>query len=185
MSATSSFGGAAGPRRLLLLPGLLPQPGQLTAPRYGARPATSQRQAPREPATEPTEPESRVGHSASWVAARLSLAPPRRPAALDRERTAQHRSSGARRRRAAATVHRDRDCSLSAPRPARAPAMAAPGRLLLRPRPGGLLLLLLPGLLLPLADAFNLDVESPAEYAGPEGSYFGFAVDFFVPSTSS
>uniref|UniRef100_A2AKI5 Integrin alpha-V n=1 Tax=Mus musculus TaxID=10090 RepID=A2AKI5_MOUSE len=62
--------------------------------------------------------------------------------------------------------------------------MAAPGRLLLRPRPGGLLLLL-PGLLLPLADAFNLDVESPAEYAGPEGSYFGFAVDFFEPSTSS
>lgn len=81
MSATSSFGGAAGPRRLLLLPGLLPQPGQLTAPRYNARPATSQRQAPREPAAEPTEPESRVGHSASWVAARLSLAPPRRPAA--------------------------------------------------------------------------------------------------------
>uniref|UniRef100_A0A8C8VWW9 Integrin alpha-V n=1 Tax=Peromyscus maniculatus bairdii TaxID=230844 RepID=A0A8C8VWW9_PERMB len=62
--------------------------------------------------------------------------------------------------------------------------MAAPGRLLLRPRPGGLLLLL-PGLLLPLAGAFNLDVESPAEYAGPEGSYFGFAVDFFAPSTSS
>lgn len=118
------------------------------------------------------------------MAARLSLAPPRRPAALDRKRTAQHRSSGARRRRAAATVHRDRDYSLSAPRPARAPAMAVPGRLLLRPRPGGLLLLL-PGLLLPLAGAFNLDVESPAEYAGPEGSYFGFAVDFFVPSTSS
>ncbi|XP_059114831.1 integrin alpha-V [Peromyscus eremicus] len=62
--------------------------------------------------------------------------------------------------------------------------MAAPGRLLLRPRPSGFLLLL-PGLLLPLAGAFNLDVESPAEYAGPEGSYFGFAVDFFAPSTSS
>uniref|UniRef100_A0A0G2JVZ6 Integrin alpha-V n=1 Tax=Rattus norvegicus TaxID=10116 RepID=A0A0G2JVZ6_RAT len=62
--------------------------------------------------------------------------------------------------------------------------MADPGRLLLRPRPGGLLLLLL-GLLLPFAGSFNLDVESPAEYAGPEGSYFGFAVDFFVPSTSS
>ncbi|MEJ1278316.1 integrin alpha V [Cricetulus griseus] len=66
----------------------------------------------------------------------------------------------------------------------RAPAMAAPGWLLLRPRPSGLLLLL-PGLLLPLAGSFNLDVESPAEYAGPEGSYFGFAVDFFAPSTSS
>uniref|UniRef100_A0A8C2M810 Integrin alpha-V n=1 Tax=Cricetulus griseus TaxID=10029 RepID=A0A8C2M810_CRIGR len=62
--------------------------------------------------------------------------------------------------------------------------MAAPGWLLLRPRPSGLLLLL-PGLLLPLAGSFNLDVESPAEYAGPEGSYFGFAVDFFAPSTSS
>lgn len=62
--------------------------------------------------------------------------------------------------------------------------MAAPGWLLLRPRPRGFLLLL-PGLLLPLADAFNLDVENPAEYAGPEGSYFGFAVDFFAPSKSS
>lgn len=62
--------------------------------------------------------------------------------------------------------------------------MAAPGRLLLRPRPGGLLILLL-GLQPPFAGSFNLDVESPAEYAGPEGSYFGFAVDFFVPSTSS
>ncbi|CAH6788448.1 Itgav [Phodopus roborovskii] len=63
--------------------------------------------------------------------------------------------------------------------------MAAPGWLRLCPRPRGLLLLLLPGLLLPLSGAFNLDVESPAEYAGPEGSYFGFAVDFFAPSTSS
>lgn len=64
--------------------------------------------------------------------------------------------------------------------------MATPVWLLLRPRPGGLLLLLLlPGLLLPFAGAFNLDVESPAEYSGPEGSYFGFAVDFFAPSTSS
>lgn len=62
--------------------------------------------------------------------------------------------------------------------------MATPGRLLPRHLPGGLLLLL-PGFLLPLANAFNLDVESPAEYAGPEGSYFGFAVDFFEPSTSS
>lgn len=59
-----------------------------------------------------------------------------------------------------------------------------PPRLRLRPR-RYLLLLLLPGLLLPLCDAFNLDVDSPAEYAGPEGSYFGFAVDFFVPSASS
>uniref|UniRef100_A0A8D0NK10 Integrin alpha-V n=1 Tax=Sus scrofa TaxID=9823 RepID=A0A8D0NK10_PIG len=55
-------------------------------------------------------------------------------------------------------------------------------RLRLRPRR---LLLLLPGFLLPLCGAFNLDVDSPAEYSGPEGSYFGFAVDFFVPSASS
>uniref|UniRef100_A0A8D2HHW4 Integrin subunit alpha V n=1 Tax=Urocitellus parryii TaxID=9999 RepID=A0A8D2HHW4_UROPR len=49
----------------------------------------------------------------------------------------------------------------------------------------GRLLLLVSGLLLPLCGAFNLDVDSPAEYSGPEGSYFGFAVDFFVPSASS
>ncbi|XP_051842020.1 integrin alpha-V isoform X1 [Antechinus flavipes] len=48
----------------------------------------------------------------------------------------------------------------------------------------GLLLLLLPPL--PhLCGAFNLDVDSPAEYSGPEGSYFGFAVDFFAPDPSS
>ncbi|XP_036174464.1 integrin alpha-V isoform X2 [Myotis myotis] len=45
--------------------------------------------------------------------------------------------------------------------------------------------LLLAALLLPVCGAFNLDADSPAEYAGPEGSYFGFAVDFFVPSASS
>lgn len=120
------------------------------------------------------------------MAARLSLAPPCRPAAAPPLTASAPHSTAVRtrRRRAAATVHWDRDCRLSAPRPALVPAMAAPGRLLLRPRPGGLLLLLL-GLLLPFAGSFNLDVESPAEYAGPEGSYFGFAVDFFVPSTSS
>ncbi|XP_008589579.1 PREDICTED: integrin alpha-V-like [Galeopterus variegatus] len=61
---------------------------------------------------------------------------------------------------------------------------ASPPRRPLRLRPRRLLLLL-PGLLLPLCGAFNLDVDSPAEYSGPEGSYFGFAVDFFVPSASS
>ncbi|XP_028927467.1 integrin alpha-V [Ornithorhynchus anatinus] len=39
--------------------------------------------------------------------------------------------------------------------------------------------------LLPLAAAFNLDVSRPAEYSGPRGSYFGFAVDFFAPDSSS
>uniref|UniRef100_A0A2K5CA69 Integrin subunit alpha V n=1 Tax=Aotus nancymaae TaxID=37293 RepID=A0A2K5CA69_AOTNA len=62
--------------------------------------------------------------------------------------------------------------------------MASPPRRRLRLGPRGLLLLL-SGLLLPLCRAFNLDVDSPAEYSGPEGSYFGFAVDFFAPSASS
>uniref|UniRef100_A0A2I3TC57 Integrin alpha-V n=2 Tax=Pan TaxID=9596 RepID=A0A2I3TC57_PANTR len=62
--------------------------------------------------------------------------------------------------------------------------MAFPPRRRLRLCPRGLPLLL-SGLLLPLCRAFNLDVDSPAEYSGPEGSYFGFAVDFFVPSASS
>uniref|UniRef100_A0A5F4WKH9 Integrin alpha-V n=1 Tax=Callithrix jacchus TaxID=9483 RepID=A0A5F4WKH9_CALJA len=62
--------------------------------------------------------------------------------------------------------------------------MASPPRRRLRLGPRGLLRLL-SGLLLPLCRAFNLDVDSPAEYYGPEGSYFGFAVDFFAPSASS
>uniref|UniRef100_A0A2I2ZA62 Integrin alpha-V n=1 Tax=Gorilla gorilla gorilla TaxID=9595 RepID=A0A2I2ZA62_GORGO len=62
--------------------------------------------------------------------------------------------------------------------------MASPPRRRLRLGPRGLPVLL-SGLLLPLCRAFNLDVDSPAEYSGPEGSYFGFAVDFFVPSASS
>ena len=39
------------------------------------------------------------------------------------------------------------------------------------------------GLLLcwqPLCQTFNLDVESPAVYSGPDGSYFGYAVDFYL-----
>uniref|UniRef100_A0AAV2JVJ9 Uncharacterized protein n=1 Tax=Knipowitschia caucasica TaxID=637954 RepID=A0AAV2JVJ9_KNICA len=31
---------------------------------------------------------------------------------------------------------------------------------------------------------FNLDVDKPSVFAGPEGSYFGFSVDFFKPSRS-
>lgn len=69
-------------------------------------------------------------------------------------------------------------------RPTRTSAMSSPPRRRLRLRPCRLLFLL-PGFLLPLCGAFNLDVDSPAEYSGPEGSYFGFAVDFFVPSASS
>ncbi|XP_053704883.1 integrin alpha-5 [Synchiropus splendidus] len=45
-------------------------------------------------------------------------------------------------------------------------------------------LLSLAGLLL-TSEAFNLDVESPAVYSGPAGSYFGYAVDFYRPDSSS
>ncbi|XP_034549290.1 integrin alpha-V isoform X2 [Notolabrus celidotus] len=31
---------------------------------------------------------------------------------------------------------------------------------------------------------FNLDVDKPSVYSGPEGSYFGFSVDFFKTSTN-
>lgn len=30
--------------------------------------------------------------------------------------------------------------------------------------------------------AFNLDVENPALYGGPAGSYFGYSVDFYHPT---
>lgn len=33
-------------------------------------------------------------------------------------------------------------------------------------------------------DFFNLDVEKPSVYTGPQGSYFGFSVDFFKPPNS-
>uniref|UniRef100_A0A8D3DIN5 Integrin, alpha 5 (fibronectin receptor, alpha polypeptide) n=1 Tax=Scophthalmus maximus TaxID=52904 RepID=A0A8D3DIN5_SCOMX len=37
----------------------------------------------------------------------------------------------------------------------------------------------------PACEAFNLDVESPAVYSGPRGSYFGYAVDFYLADSSS
>uniref|UniRef100_A0A8C8RDR5 Integrin subunit alpha 8 n=1 Tax=Pelusios castaneus TaxID=367368 RepID=A0A8C8RDR5_9SAUR len=43
-----------------------------------------------------------------------------------------------------------------------------------------LLLLLLSGLA-----AFNVDEEKPAVYGGPEGSYFGYAVDFHSPAAGT
>ncbi|XP_034989373.1 integrin alpha-V [Zootoca vivipara] len=49
----------------------------------------------------------------------------------------------------------------------------------------GLWVFLLVGRLLAPGSAFNLDVESPTVYSGSEGSYFGFAVDFFAPDRSS
>ncbi|XP_059902041.1 integrin alpha-5-like [Gadus macrocephalus] len=37
----------------------------------------------------------------------------------------------------------------------------------------------------PLCQTFNLDVESPAVYSGPDGSYFGYAVDFYLVDSAS
>ncbi|XP_038165201.1 integrin alpha-5 [Cyprinodon tularosa] len=37
----------------------------------------------------------------------------------------------------------------------------------------------------PVCEAFNLDLENPAVYSGPEGSYFGYAVDFYLSESSS
>lgn len=49
-------------------------------------------------------------------------------------------------------------------------------------------LLCIIGLLLtfsqPGCEAFNLDVENPAVYSGPNGSYFGYAVDFYLADSS-
>ncbi|XP_040916437.1 integrin alpha-5 [Toxotes jaculatrix] len=37
----------------------------------------------------------------------------------------------------------------------------------------------------PACEAFNLDVENPAVYSGPKGSYFGYAVDFYLADSAS
>ncbi|XP_032413425.1 integrin alpha-5 [Xiphophorus hellerii] len=37
----------------------------------------------------------------------------------------------------------------------------------------------------PACEAFNLDVENPAVYSGPDGSYFGYAVDFYLSESAS
>lgn len=37
---------------------------------------------------------------------------------------------------------------------------------------------------LAVCEAFNLDVESPTVYSGPAGSYFGYAVDFYLVNPS-
>uniref|UniRef100_A0A8C6TFQ8 Integrin, alpha 5 (fibronectin receptor, alpha polypeptide) n=1 Tax=Neogobius melanostomus TaxID=47308 RepID=A0A8C6TFQ8_9GOBI len=52
------------------------------------------------------------------------------------------------------------------------------------------LLLCIAGLLLltvsqPVCEAFNLDVENPSVYSGPPGSYFGYAVDFYLADAAS
>lgn len=36
----------------------------------------------------------------------------------------------------------------------------------------------------PVCEAFNLDVENPAVYSGPNGSYFGYAVDFYLADSA-
>uniref|UniRef100_A0A3B3CN75 Integrin, alpha 5 (fibronectin receptor, alpha polypeptide) n=1 Tax=Oryzias melastigma TaxID=30732 RepID=A0A3B3CN75_ORYME len=45
----------------------------------------------------------------------------------------------------------------------------------------GLLVTLSP----PVCDAFNLDEKNPTVYSGPEGSFFGYAVDFYLPESAS
>lgn len=35
-----------------------------------------------------------------------------------------------------------------------------------------------------VCEAFNLDVENPAVYGGPKGSYFGYAVDFYLSDSA-
>uniref|UniRef100_A0A667WZX3 Integrin, alpha V n=1 Tax=Myripristis murdjan TaxID=586833 RepID=A0A667WZX3_9TELE len=44
--------------------------------------------------------------------------------------------------------------------------------------------LLLASLQLRRSGAFNLDVDKPTVFSGPEGSYFGFSVDFFKPKSN-
>lgn len=33
----------------------------------------------------------------------------------------------------------------------------------------------------PVSLAFNLDVDKLTVYSGPEGSYFGYSLDFYIP----
>lgn len=40
-------------------------------------------------------------------------------------------------------------------------------------------------LILPLCVAFNLDVDNPAVYGGPAGSYFGYSLDFYMTESPS
>lgn len=36
----------------------------------------------------------------------------------------------------------------------------------------------------PVFEAFNLDVDNPTVYSGPNGSFFGYAVDFYLADSS-
>uniref|UniRef100_A0A3Q3JSG5 Uncharacterized protein n=1 Tax=Monopterus albus TaxID=43700 RepID=A0A3Q3JSG5_MONAL len=38
---------------------------------------------------------------------------------------------------------------------------------------------------MPVCETFNLDVANPAVYSGPKGSYFGYAVDFYLADSAS
>ncbi|XP_078142361.1 integrin alpha-V [Centroberyx gerrardi] len=51
-------------------------------------------------------------------------------------------------------------------------------------RGSGLCLLVLACLCVRRGVSFNLDVDKPSVYSGPEGSYFGFSVDFFKPKNN-
>lgn len=39
-------------------------------------------------------------------------------------------------------------------------------------------------IILQLCAAFNLDVENPTVYSGPNGSYFGYSVEFYLTNSS-
>uniref|UniRef100_A0A7N8YC11 Integrin, alpha 5 (fibronectin receptor, alpha polypeptide) n=1 Tax=Mastacembelus armatus TaxID=205130 RepID=A0A7N8YC11_9TELE len=55
-----------------------------------------------------------------------------------------------------------------------------PGIVTLLSRPLLCIIGLLLAFCLPACEAFNLDVDKPAVYSGPTGSYFGYAVDFYL-----
>lgn len=46
------------------------------------------------------------------------------------------------------------------------------------------IIMLLHTLTEPVCEAFNLDAENPTVYSGPTGSYFGYALDFYLADSS-
>ncbi|XP_026187181.1 integrin alpha-5 [Mastacembelus armatus] len=60
-----------------------------------------------------------------------------------------------------------------------------PGIVTLLSRPLLCIIGLLLAFCLPACEAFNLDVDKPAVYSGPTGSYFGYAVDFYLADSAS
>uniref|UniRef100_A0A667XI01 Integrin, alpha V n=1 Tax=Myripristis murdjan TaxID=586833 RepID=A0A667XI01_9TELE len=65
------------------------------------------------------------------------------------------------------------------------PALGAQGGWALSVGRAWCAVLLLASLQLRRSGAFNLDVDKPTVFSGPEGSYFGFSVDFFKPKNDT